>query len=142
MSAIVPTTKVKVHPHGLKKNPVVLDRALFPGYVFCQYEHQSQRADVRNYIPFVYNWLRFGQTEATVSGDEMARVRFVLEQGVDLFPQLKLTPGDRVRVKAGCLAGLPGEFIREHREGFVVINMPWFGRSVKTPIELDLLELA
>jgi transcriptional antiterminator RfaH len=132
LETLAPLGTVKNMHHG---RPQMVQRPIFPGYVFARYQDPSQRSDVIRHIPYVIEWLRFGNFEATVTADEISRVQLMLSIGAECSGRPHLTPGQRVRVIAGSFTDLEGEFVREKGQGFLVVNLEMFNRSVVTKIE-------
>ena len=85
---------------------VVLDRPLFPSYVFIRYSRATRVAFIS--IPHVLGMLGNGEDHQTVSEDEIARIREGLAKGHILRPHAGIVVGSRVRIRRGPFEGVEG----------------------------------
>ncbi len=109
-----------------------LELPLFPGYLFVKtdWKHRVNVLDLPGVIRFVGT--RSGPAELTEA--EIVSIRNGLHlQKVEPFPQLAI--GQRVRIKAGPLAGLTGVLVRNAKSIRVVLTVEIINQSVA--VELD-----
>jgi transcription antitermination factor NusG len=140
IQAITLTTKIKARDRRTHR-PAIIERPLWPGYALARFT-PAQRPMIRSQISYVIDILRFGISgDARVSPDELANVRTLLSSGAPLRPRLQIMKGQKVRVIKGCMAGLIGEYVHSWGEDIVVVNLPFFGRSLGTPISEEMIEV-
>src|SRR5262249_50984378 len=116
-----------------KDRRVLLQRPLFPGYVFVQMELRN-RLQVQQ-VPGVVGLVGFGGGAAEVSAAEVGGVRGLLGHGLRGEPHPFLRIGRRVRVKAGPLAGLEGILSRRKGKMRFVVSVELIQRSMA--VEMD-----
>lgn len=106
----------------------ILDRPLFPGYVFC-----------RTSRPFfgcvlgtlgVIRIVSFGGRPYPVSDDEISALRSVIKFGRDLRTVPYISIGDKVQIASGPLAGIAGLITRINNQTRVVISVSLIMKSV------------
>jgi transcription antitermination factor NusG len=121
----------------------IVQRSVFPGYVFARDVNDQQRREICNHVAYFICFLRFGPEEALVADDELQAIRRILQAEIPIVARLQLIPGQRVRIRRGCMAGLMGEYVSDGN-GWgdeLIINMPLFGRSVAMPITADMVDV-
>jgi transcription antitermination factor NusG len=112
---------------------------LFPGYVFVRVS-LSERIRVLEH-PSVLRLVTFGGRPAPLPDGEIQRLRAALELGkAEPFPFL--TPGRRVRVKSGPLAGLEGMILRRKGRMRLVVSVEAIHRSIIFDLDAPDLESA
>lgn len=139
LEALAPLGIVRNMHHG---RPQMVQRPIFPGYVFARYQDLDQRADVIRHIPYVIGWLRFGNFQATVTADEIASVELMLAASAQCSARPRLIKGQRVRIvdESSCMYDQVGEYIEERGSGVFAINFVLFNRAVTMPVSWDILE--
>jgi transcription antitermination factor NusG len=124
-----------------KRVPVTLELPLFPTYIFVRVARNSVGAILGT--PGVLSIVGNGRQPLPVSEPEMESLR----TGLHLHaarPHPNLALGDRVRIKAGSLAGLEGVMIRWKNNCRVVLAMEMIMQCVSVeiaPEDLELVEL-
>jgi transcription antitermination factor NusG len=115
---------------------VNIQRALFPNYVFV---HIDPRERVRVLeVPGVLSLVGFGRRLAPLSDLEIEALRSaVAERRIEPHPYLVV--GERVRVKAGPLAGIEGVLVRKKSNFRVVLTLEVIMLSVA--VEVDAADL-
>jgi len=116
---------------------IVLDRPLFPGYLFCRFE-QENRGPVVTLTPVV-RVVGIGRTPMPVDSDELGAIRRVVESGVPYKPWPYLNVGERVKLVAGPLAGLTGILTAERGDDRVVVSVGLIQRSVASEVSRSWL---
>lgn len=120
--------------------PVMVDRPLFPGYVFVRIPPE-RRTEILQTTPFVFDVLAFAGRAAMVEEDEIERIRRITyDDRLVQWPHL--VPGKRVRIILGHLQGLIGEFVRFKNEYHVVVNVQLLNRAVSTVVDAGMVEAA
>lgn len=136
--SIVPKTRVMVRDKKTHR-PAWDFRPLFSSYVFARYDSR-QRGEIANYVSYFLGFLRFGDDDAIVYPDEMERINLILATDAAVESRPYLTVGQSVKVIRGCMTGLVGDYVRTDKEEIVVVNLPYFGRSVATPLPWEYVE--
>lgn len=121
-----------------KDRRVILDRPLFPGYIFTRLELKD-RHQVFN-IPSVVRMLSFGGAPAIIDDSEIEAVRLCLVYGNQPQPHSFPEAGEFVRVKSGPLQGLEGVVIRQKNQCRIVVSISLIHKSIATEIDAYLLE--
>jgi len=120
-----------------KDRSVMLQRPLFPGYLFVRLALRS-RLQVQQ-VPGVVGLLGSSGAPSVVPEEEMTRVRELLGQGRRVEPHPFLTVGRRVRVKSGPLAGIEGILVRRKSGLRFVVSVQLIQRSMA--VEIDKADL-
>ena len=110
-----------------------VDVALFPGYVFCRFDHERRLPIMTT--PGVREIVGFGRHAAPVDDAELTALRIVLASGVSLDHCEYLQPGDAVEVTQGPLQGLRGSLLEVKGSCRVVLSVELLQRSVS--VEMD-----
>lgn len=122
-------------PRKYRGKKVVFLKPLFPGYVFLRLlDNQRQRAFQSDHVA---NLLTVpNQAEFQHQLDD---ILFALDQQVEVRLAPTITPGVRVRIKAGPLQGLEGWV--EHRQGMVevLLRLDFIGQAAA--VRMDATEL-
>jgi transcription antitermination factor NusG len=113
----------------------VVERPLFPGYVFCRIETANWLPVLQT--PGVVQPVGFGGKAAVVDEKEIAALQSLVKSPVPLFPRAFLTIGKRVLIKRGPLAGLEGILEEIGKNYRIVVSVTLLQRSVSAEIEAD-----
>ncbi len=111
---------------------------LFPGYVFLVGRHERRQFSETDCV------VRVIVPESDGARRGLARdveaVHALLISGEPVIPQPQLIPGQRVRILAGPLAGMEGEFVRSGGQGQLTIwiNMLGVGATVRLPPDIPV----
>jgi transcription antitermination factor NusG len=120
-----------------KSSPVTLDIPLFPCYLFVRI-HRTARGTVLG-LPGVVSIVGSSKEPWPLPQLEIEALRLGAQAGkVEPHPYLKV--GDRVRVKAGSMAGVEGILIRRKNEMRFVLTLDAIMRSVSVEVEASDLE--
>lgn len=109
-----------------------LEQPLFPGYLFCQFEH-GNRGPVVTLSPVV-RVVGVGRTPMPVDLDELQVIRDIVASGVPYKPWPYLNVGERVKLTAGPLAGMTGILTADRGEDRVVVSVGLIQRSVAAEV--------
>ncbi|MFN3476759.1 MAG: transcription termination/antitermination NusG family protein [Candidatus Methylomirabilales bacterium] len=85
---------------------------LFPGYLFVALPQGEALVKVR-YLHGVKDFVRFGPEPTVVEPEVIAAIRARCPNGIAELPPQPLSPGQRVLITDGPLAGLEAVFVRE-----------------------------
>lgn len=117
---------------------VMLQRPLFPGYVFVQIALRD-RLRVQK-IPGVACLVGFDGTPAALPDEEIEALRTSLGTGVRAEPYPYLRAGCRVRIRVGPLTGLDGFLVRRKGNLRVILSINLLQRSIAVDADLADLE--
>ncbi len=111
----------------------VSELPLFPGYVFVRGTHAKRDFTRSASVAYVLN--PRSPQEARDVDDTLESVWRVLNEGRDVSPVHRFTPGERVEVLDGPMMGTRGTFVREGTNGKLVVWLDLLGVGVAA--ELD-----
>lgn len=120
-----------------KDRRVMLQRPLFPGYLFVHLELRNKLEVQR--VPGVVGLVGFRGSPSAVPEEEVQRVRELLGRGMRVEPHPFLTVGRRVRVKRGPLTGIEGILLRRKSGLRFVLSVELIQRSMA--VEMDEADL-
>jgi transcription elongation factor/antiterminator RfaH len=108
---------------------------LFPGYVFCRLELETEARAVR-YSPGVKDFVMFGDVVAEVGEDTVELLKARCPQGFAQFEPRPYVRGDKVLIREGALTGLEGVFEREMKgKDRVAVLLELLGRQTRLVVE-------
>lgn len=117
---------------------VVLERPLFPGYLFVRLSPEARFQIIS--APGVLRLL--GNTETDhVSNEEIERIRIALAGGYALRPHPGLRLGTRVRLRKGVFAGVDGIVTEIRRMCNVVISLSNSLQSFSVESDVDSIDV-
>jgi transcription antitermination factor NusG len=117
-----------------KSSLAVLDLPLFPTYIFVRIA-QTARGTVLG-MPGVVSIVGSPNKPWPLPDSEMEALRLGTQtHKIEPHPYLKL--GERVRIKAGLMAGVEGILIRRNNEFRVVLSIDTIMRSVAVEVDVD-----
>jgi len=116
----------------------LLSIPLFPGYLFIR-EGMAQQLQILT-TPGVVRIVGWGGRPAIVPQAQLEAVKRIIEGRLTVESHPFLERGDRIRVKAGPLAGLEGILTRIKGATRLVVSMEMLGQSAA--VEIDILNVA
>ena len=120
-----------------KSRPVVLELPLFPTYVFVRIAREARGAVLG--MPGVLSIVGSGREAWPLPDSEIEALRSgLLERKIEPHPYLVV--GERVRIKAGAMAGVEGIFVRKKNHFRVVFSLEMIMRSVAVEVDADDVE--
>lgn len=125
-----------VHRWGNRNKKLTLP--LFPGYLFVE-DDAKRRLHVLT-TPGVHAIVKAGNTPAIIPDQEILSIRRMVESKLHVEPHPFVTDGDRVRIKAGPLAGLEGVVTRRKNVLHLVLSVELLGRSAAVEIDSCVTE--
>ena len=111
----------------------LLDKALFPGYVFCRLNPENRMPAIS--VPGVMDIVKIGRNPAEIPEEEILRVRRLVNSGLAAIPWPFLSVGDTVVIERGPLEGLEGILLREKSKCRLVVSIGLLQRSVSAEID-------
>jgi transcription antitermination factor NusG len=112
-----------------------IDLPLFPGYVFCRSDWSGRPPLITT--PGVIGILRFGNSPAIISQQEIDAVKAVIQSGAKAGPWPYLSEGQRVRILRGALAGVEGILVRAKSDWRIVLSVDVLCRSVAVEVDRE-----
>lgn len=116
---------------------VEIEVALFPGYVFCQFD-PNKRLPIL-ITPGVVGVVGRGNRPEPVDDTEIDSIRTIALAGRPVQPWPFLRSGQRIRLQAGPLMGAEGIFLRVQNEYHLVVSITLLQRAVSVLVEKDVV---
>ena len=116
---------------------MTLDLPLFPNYVFVRIDPKKRVRILE--VPGVLSLVGFGQTLTSLPDFEIEALRFAVEQR-KIEPHHYLAIGERVRIKAGPMAGMEGVLVRKKDNFRVVLALEAILQCVAVEVDADDVE--
>jgi transcription antitermination factor NusG len=110
-----------------------VELALFPGYVFCRFDHHLRGPILRT--PSVTGVVGIGGKPAPIDPAEIAAIERAASSGLGVRPHPFLQVGQHVRIEGGALDGLEGLIVDTSRRNRLVISVTLLQRSVSVDID-------
>jgi transcription antitermination factor NusG len=121
-----------------KSSPVILELPLFPCYVFVRITRAARGAVLA--LPGVVSIVGSPKEPWPLPQLEVEALRLGAQLGkTEPHPYLKV--GERVRIKAGLMAGVEGILVRKKNECRFVLTLEAIMRSVAVEVDASELEL-
>lgn len=111
----------------------ILDEALFPGYLFCQFDVTKRLPILQT--PGVSSVVGIGKCPEPIDAEEIEAIRTVVASGFNYQPHPYVAVGDPVRVEHGALEGLVGLVTQVKNEFRLIISVNLLMRSVSVEID-------
>lgn len=109
----------------------VVDEAVFPGYVFCQFDAQLKLPIISS--PGVEYILGAVDGPLAVPEEELTNIRRMIGAGATAASSLM--PGQRVRVTHGPLEGVEGKLVRNDNGSRLVVSIELLKQGASLHIE-------
>jgi transcription antitermination factor NusG len=122
--------------HWKKRPPVTLELPLFPSYVFVRVPYPSRGRVLST--PGVLSFVGNGRQAIAISDSEIKALRDGISQ-YPAEPHAYFAVGEKVRIKAGPLAGFTGTLVRHKTGTRVVLMINAIMQGVA--VEIDLADL-
>ncbi|MGA7139292.1 MAG: UpxY family transcription antiterminator [Terriglobales bacterium] len=116
-----------------------LDLPLFPNYVFVRVDPRKRVSVLE--VPGVVSLVGFGRTLAPLPDFEIEALRSSIGRR-KIEPHPYLVIGERVRIKAGPMAGMEGVVVRRKNNFRVVLTLDAIMQCVAVEVDADELEAA
>lgn len=109
---------------------------LFPNYVFVCGDEMARYNAVST--GSISRWLPVPRPEELVN--DLRQIFELIQTEMPLAPELKLQPGQRVRVKTGVFKGFEGVVLRRENEIRLLISVRYMGRGASVALDDCQLE--
>lgn len=116
-----------------------LDGPLFPGYVFCNFDHTRPLLVLQ--APGVVHIVSIGSNPVPVDEAELSSVRRLtthLHERLEPWPFLTIS--EKIRIVRGALTGVDGLLIEVKTRSRIVVSVSLLQRSVSAEIDRDDVE--
>ena len=127
---LLPTYQTKKRWKGRLRQ---LNAALFPGYVFCQFEALNRLPIL--VTPGVIAVVGRGRVPVPVDDAEIAAIQKVVSSGLRAEPWPYLEIGQKIRIESNVLYGLEGVLIKFKGNHRIVVSVSLLRRSVALEID-------
>jgi transcription antitermination factor NusG len=124
--------------HRWKDRVKQVSMPLFPSYVFIR-GGLERRLDIVTTTGF-HSIVGDGEQAGIVTQSEIDTIRQLVETRLRVEPHPFLNVGDRVRVKAGPLAGFEGILVRKKNQYRLVLSVELLQQSVATEVDAYQVE--
>jgi transcription antitermination factor NusG len=108
-------------------------RALFPGYVFCQYLSSPQFRIIE--VPGVIRLVGAAGKPTPIPDQEIEQIRRIVESGRHSEPWRFMQTGQHVVVTRGSLRGIEGLVVASRKNAKLIVSLPILRRSVRVEID-------
>lgn len=126
----LPTYKTRKRWKGKVRE---VDSALFPGYVFCNFDAQNRLPIL--VTPGVISVVGQGRIPMPVDDGEIAAIQTVVSSGLRAEPWPYLELGQRIRIEQDALQGLEGILVNFKGNHRIVVSVSLLRRSVALEID-------
>lgn len=109
---------------------------LFPGYIFVRLDRQHRSAVLQ--VPRVI-YIVGTEAQAEIPDAEINALRDALTHA-DLTPFMELVVGERVRIKAGPMAGIEGVLVRKPDSLMFILTVNMINQSAALAVNAEDLE--
>ncbi len=109
---------------------------LFPNYVFIMGDEMARYKAVST--GSVSRWMPVADSAELVT--DLRQIRRLILTESPLSPELRLQPGQKVRVKTGVFKGFEGTIIRRENEVRLLISVRYMGRGASVALDDCQLE--
>ncbi len=109
---------------------------LFPNYVFIMGDEMARYKAVST--GSVSRWMPVSDSAELVT--DLRQIRRLIQTESPLSPELRLQPGQKVRVKTGVFKGFEGTIIRRENEVRLLISVRYMGRGASVALDDCQLE--
>ena len=123
--------------HQWSDRRMKIERAVFPGYVFCQVDSR-QRASVLA-VPGVLRIVGAGRKPIPLERDEVSSLMQIADSGQRVSPAPFLRTGERVVIHGGALEGVVGRIANFRKGPRVVVSVSLLQRAVALEVDVSRL---
>jgi transcription antitermination factor NusG len=124
--------------HSWKDRTKIVSLPLFPCYVFLKASGDRPLNILTT--PGVHMIVSSAGRPLTIPGKEIEDLRLAVGSGAPMQPHRLLKRGDRVRVKAGSLAGVEGILLRHKNVCRVILSVEILGKAAAVEVDALFLE--
>lgn len=109
---------------------------LFPNYVFMRGDNEQRYRAVCT--GSVSRWMEVSNPNELV--EDLRQIRNLILTDAPLAPEVRLQPGQKVRVKSGVFKGFEGTILRRENEVRLLIGVRYMGRGASVALDDCQLE--
>ncbi len=109
---------------------------IFPSYIFL-FTTEQERVDCLT-TNRTCQWLKPDDGKRLLA--DLSQLQRLIDSGAPLTVEARLSPGRRVRIKHGALAGLEGTVIHRRRKPYLIIDVRMLEQGVSVQIEDMMVE--
>ncbi|HEU0121266.1 MAG TPA: transcription termination/antitermination NusG family protein, partial [Bryobacteraceae bacterium] len=113
----------------------IVDKILFPGYVFCRLDTLNRLPALS--VPGVLGIVGFAEVPTPIPDIEMERVALTIQSGLAVIPWPHISTGDWILVEKGPLAGVEGILVRVKGAHRIVVSFNLLQRSVSAEVDRE-----
>ncbi len=117
---------------------VMLERPLFPGYIFVRFAPESRRTVIA--LPGALKILGHKGGDIVESG-EIERIRAALADGCVIRPHPAVPVGTQVRLRNGIFAGMEGKVVELRSNCKVIISMSAVNQCYSLETDIRSIEI-
>lgn len=128
--SLLPTYKVR---HRWSDRIKVLERPLFPGYVFCRIQEAAFSSVLTT--PGLGRFVAVGGKPSPLSDDEISSLARVSKAGLPACPCPYFRVNQKVKVVSGSFAGMVGAILRVENQRRLVVSVDAIERSFSVAID-------
>jgi transcription antitermination factor NusG len=118
-----------------------LELPLFPGYLFCRLNLDLDNRMPVLTTPGLLYIVGRGKTPEPVEENEIQAIQSISASGLTYEPWQSLMVGQKVRLKAGPLAGLEGVLTRIGSQYKLYVSVTLLQRSVSVEVDADSISV-
>jgi transcription antitermination factor NusG len=118
-----------------------LELPLFPGYLFCRLNLELDNRMPLLTTPGLLYIVGRGKTPEPVEESEIQAIHAISASGLPYAPWQSLMIGQKVRLKAGPLAGLEGVLTRIGSQYKLYVSVTLLQRSVSVEVDADSISV-
>lgn len=135
--SFLPTYRVR---HIWSDRVKVLERPLFPGYVFCRIQEGAFGLVLAT--PGIGRFVTVGGTPCPISDDEICSLARVSRSGLPALPHPYFVVNQKVQVVNGLFAGVVGAVVRVENQRRLIVSVDAIERSISIAIgQADVVPL-
>jgi transcription antitermination factor NusG len=132
----LPTTKTtKIWKNRQKK---IIEKALFPGYIFVY----IQECEIYKIVRFdkIVTYLHVSRVPSVIDSDEIERLKKLIEFGQDINTIIQFSLNKKVRIISGPLLGVEGILIKQKGKMRFGIQIEHINQALTVEIDINQIE--
>lgn len=124
--------------HQWSDRKMRIDRAVFPGYVFCKL-HLQWRAGILS-TPGVLRIVGAGRMPLPLDEEEVSSLMRIANAEYPASPAINIGSGERVVIVGGALDGVTGNLIRHRTSLRVIVSVSLLQRAISLEVDTARLQ--
>jgi transcription antitermination factor NusG len=118
----------------------ILDRALFPGYIFCRLDAEVGAKIVA--VPGVFRIVGDDRGPVPIATYELDAVRRITGTSLSVEPWSSVVAGQQVLIARGPLRGIEGCIVRTKDRQRLIVEITLLQRAIAVEIESDWIRVS